>query len=86
MDGPKLGPVTEAVNPQELLDVIAGASSQDPIRLQAASKRFKEMLAMSGTFDALSEISSQRSLPLAVRQQSIIQLKNNALNNWRSRK
>lgn len=86
MDGPKPAPATEAVNPRELLDVIEGASSQDPARFQAASIRFKEMLVMSGTYDALSQIASQRELPLNVRQQSIIQLKNNALDNWRSRK
>lgn len=86
MNPPKLGVQTETVNPEELFNVISGAASQDPARLQASSKRLKELLDMSGTFDGLSEIASQRALPLAVRQQSIIQFKNSALSHWRSRK
>ena len=41
---------------------------------------------MTGTYDALSEISVSQNVPLPVRQQAIIQLKNNVTNFWRSRK
>lgn len=44
------------------------------------------MLEMAGTFDALSEIAAQRSLPVQVRQQSIIQLKNSSVGHWKSRR
>ncbi|KAG6830842.1 hypothetical protein H0H92_014494 [Tricholoma furcatifolium] len=76
----------ENVNPQELFDVLNAASSQDPSQLQPSSKRLKEMLDMFGTYDALSDIATQRSCSLAVRQQAIIQFKNSALSHWRSRK
>lgn len=74
------------VSPTELYDVMTAASSQDPSKVQASSIRLKQMLDMFGTFDALHEIAAQRTVPLAIRQQSIIQFKNAALNHWRSRK
>ncbi|GLB33947.1 putative ARM repeat-containing protein [Lyophyllum shimeji] len=74
------------VSPTELYDVMTAASSQDPSRIQASSKRLKQMLDMFGTYDALHEIAGQRTVPLAIRQQAIIQFKNAALGHWRSRK
>jgi hypothetical protein len=74
------------VSPDELYAVITGATSQDYAQVQASSKRLKELLVLFGTFDGLSEIAAQKNLPLQVRQQAIIQFKNNALNHWRSRK
>lgn len=86
MNGLRLGVKIETVSRDELFNVILGAASQDPAQLQASAKRLKEMQDMFGTFDGLSEIACQRSLPLAVRQQSIIQLKNGISGHWRSRK
>jgi hypothetical protein len=83
---PALGVIVENVSPVELYEVMSGASSQDPTQVQTSSKRLKEMLEMFGTFDGLHEIAAQRTVPLPVRQQSIIQFKNAALNHWRSRK
>ena len=76
----------EHVSPQELYDVMTAASSQDPAQIQESSKRLKQMLDMFGTFDALHEIAAQRTVPLIIRQQSIIQFKNAALAHWKSRK
>jgi hypothetical protein len=76
----------EHVSPQELYDVMTAASSQNPAQIQESSKRFKQMLDMFGTFDALHEIAAQRTVPLIIRQQSIIQFKNAALGHWKSRK
>lgn len=81
-----LGVVVESVNPQELYQVIADASSQDPTRVQSSTNRLKEMFGMLGTFDALQEIAVQKPVPTPIRQQAIIQLKNSALGNWRSRR
>jgi hypothetical protein len=86
MSAPRLGPLTQNVNLEELFNVISAAASQDPAQVQASSDRLKEMFEMFGTFDGLSDIASQRAVPLAVRQQSIIQFKNAALGHWRSRK
>lgn len=80
------GAVAQAVNPQELYQVVVDASSQDPSRVQSSSTRLKQMLDMLGTFDALQDIAVQRNLPSPVRQQAIIQFKNAALAHWRSRK
>ncbi|KAG6821587.1 hypothetical protein H0H93_000096 [Arthromyces matolae] len=76
----------EHVSPAELYQVLQAASSQDPSQLRSSSKRLKEMLDMFGTYDALHEIAGQRSLPLPIRQQAIIQFKNAALSHWKSRK
>ncbi|KAG6833896.1 hypothetical protein H0H87_007907 [Tephrocybe sp. NHM501043] len=76
----------EHVSPAELYEVMNAASSQVPSQVQTSSKRFKQMLDMFGTYDALYEIAAQRSFPLAIRQQAIIQFKNAALNHWKSRK
>ncbi|KAI0755466.1 ARM repeat-containing protein [Irpex lacteus] len=73
-------------SPEEVYNVIVAATSQDPAQIKASSDRLKQLLEMAGTFDALSEIAGQRSLPLQVRQQSIIQLKNSSLGHWKSRK
>ncbi|TCD64327.1 hypothetical protein EIP91_004237 [Steccherinum ochraceum] len=70
----------------ELFQVICDAASQDPSKMRASTDRLKELLDMTGSFDALSEIAVQQSLPLQVRQLSIIQLKNAVGNHWRSRK
>lgn len=80
------GVVVEAVSPQELFQVITNAASQDPSLVQQSSERLKEMLSMSGTFDALHEIAAQKNLSLFVRQQAIIQFKNSALGHWKARK
>ncbi|EGN93009.1 hypothetical protein SERLA73DRAFT_116383 [Serpula lacrymans var. lacrymans S7.3] len=77
---------TEGVSKEELYDVISGASSQNPAQVQASSKRLKELLDRFGTYDLLHEIAAEKSVPLHVRQQSIIQFKNAALDHWRSRK
>ena len=76
----------EIASPEELYDVIVGAASQDPRLVVSSTDRLKKMVDMHGTFDCLSTIACQRSLPLSVRQQSIIQFKNVALNHWKARR
>ncbi|TDL29402.1 ARM repeat-containing protein [Rickenella mellea] len=78
--------LVQTVSYEELYNVVCGASSTNPTIVTESSLRLKAMLEMSGTFDALSIIATQKQVPLAVRQQSIIQFKNNALSHWRSRK
>ncbi|KAL4076110.1 ARM repeat-containing protein [Scleroderma citrinum] len=74
------------VDRQELLEIVYAASSQIPSQVQASTDRLKALLDNVGTYDALHEIAAEKSLPLPVRQQSIIQFKNSALSHWRSRK
>ncbi|KAJ7684034.1 ARM repeat-containing protein [Mycena rosella] len=80
------GVVIQTVSADEVYQVMAGAASQDPAILQASSARLKDMLDMFGTYDALHEIAATKSVPLHIRQMSIIQFKNAALSHWRSRK
>lgn len=74
------------VNPEELYQVICAAASQDPAQIKVSSERLKEMFEMVGVFDTLSQIAAQSNLPLPVRQQAIIQLKNSSLGHWKSRR
>lgn len=78
--------VVQSVSPEEVYNVIVAATSQNPADIKASSDRLKQLFDMSGIFDALSEIAAQRNLPLQVRQQSIIQLKNSSIGHWKSRK
>ena len=80
------GLVVQDVSPEEVFQVMTGAASQDPVLVQACSKRFTELLQMQGTFEALHTIAAQKAVPLPVRLQSIIQFKNVALGQWKSRK
>ncbi|TFK29370.1 ran binding protein 11 [Coprinopsis marcescibilis] len=81
-----LGPQVEAVAPQELFEVLVAACSHSQQQIDAAGRRLKQMLEMTGTYNELHNIASQRGVPLAVRQQAIIQFKLAALHHWKSRK
>lgn len=70
---------------QEVLTVVTGATSQDPVVLKASTDQLKLILDRPGTLDFLQEISAQKSSPLAIRQQCIIQVKNN-LKYWRAKR
>ncbi|KAH7887621.1 ARM repeat-containing protein [Phlebopus sp. FC_14] len=79
-------PTVTVVDQQELLEIVYAASSQIPAQVQASTERLKTLLDNVGTYDGLHDIAARKSLPLHVRQQSIIQFKNSALTHWRSRK
>lgn len=74
------------VSPEELYNVICDAASLDPSKLKSSSERLKQLLEMAGTCDGLSDIACQRTQPLQIRQQCIIQLKNAVITHWRSRR
>ncbi|THH11497.1 hypothetical protein EW145_g638 [Phellinidium pouzarii] len=76
----------ESVVPDELYNVVASATSQDPALVTASASRLKQMLDLHGSFECLNAIACQRSVPLIIRQQSIIQFKNAALVHWRGRR
>ncbi|KAF9569336.1 ARM repeat-containing protein [Agrocybe pediades] len=81
-----MGVVVDSVSPEELYEVIVGASSQDFARMQASTQRLKQMLEMFGAYDALQDIASRKEIPVEIRQQAMIQFKNVVTNHWRSRK
>ncbi|KAI0320679.1 ARM repeat-containing protein [Amylostereum chailletii] len=70
----------------DLYNIVAGAASQDPVVMQAASTRLKEVLKLSGVLSGLQQITTQTSVPLHIRQLAIIQCKNEIPNQWRHRK
>jgi Importin-beta N-terminal domain len=73
------------VSLEEVYVVVTAAVSQDPGEIREATDRLKEVLERPGSLDCLHEIAAQKTLPLLVRQQSIIQFKNN-ITHWRSRR
>lgn len=81
-----MGVTVQSVSPQELYEALLGATSQDPQILHQSDQRLKAMLGLFGAFDALHTIAAERSVPLPIRQQAIIQFKNEALKSWKSRK
>ncbi|KAI0750869.1 ARM repeat-containing protein [Daedaleopsis nitida] len=83
---PPSHPQPQPIPPQELYNIVCGAASQDPALVQASTARLKEALEIPGEYDVLHEIAAQKSVPLHVRQQAIIQFKNAATGHWRSRK
>jgi hypothetical protein len=70
---------------EEVFAIVTGATSQDPVVLKASTDQLKRILERPGTLDFLQEIAAQKTVPLTVRQQSIIQVKNNA-SNWRAKR
>nr|GAT59975.1 predicted protein [Mycena chlorophos] len=78
--------VAQTLTTDEVFGVMSGCSSQDPAVLQASTARLKELLNVFGIFNALHEIAAEKSAPLHIRQMAIIQFKNTAAQNWRSRK
>ena len=70
---------------EEVFSIVTGAASQDPVLLKASTDQLKKILERPGTLDFLHEIAAQKTVPLGVRQQSIIQVKNNTLR-WRAKR
>ncbi|KAF9782921.1 ARM repeat-containing protein [Thelephora terrestris] len=78
-------PLPQPATLEEVFAIVTGATSQDPVALKASADQLKEILGRPGTMDCLQEIAAQKSVPLAVRQQSIIQVKNN-MTHWRAKR
>lgn len=70
---------------EEVFAVVTGATSQDPVLLKASTDQLKLILERPGTLDFLHEIAAQKAVPPVVRQQSIIQVKNN-LKHWKAKR
>ena len=74
------------LQPEELYNVVAGAASQDPTVMRAASKRLEEVVKLPGTMASLHGIASQASFPPLIRHLAIIQCKNEMPGQWRHKK
>lgn len=70
---------------EEVFAIVTGATSQDPAAVKASTDQLKQILERPGTLDFLQEIAAQKAVPVVVRQQSIIQVKNN-VKNWRAKR
>ncbi|KAM5532278.1 hypothetical protein V8D89_014036 [Ganoderma adspersum] len=84
MSPPAQAPPQEPVSPEELYNVVCGAASQNPAQVQESTNRLKELLTRPGAYDILHEIAAQKTVPLQVRQQAMIQFKNATTGHWRS--
>jgi hypothetical protein len=73
------------VSLEEVYVVVTAAASQDPGEIKEATDRLNDVLERPGSLDCLHEIAAQKTVALLVRQQSIIQFKNN-ITHWRSRR
>ncbi len=84
MSPPTQPPPPLPVSPEELYNVVCVAASQNPAQVQDSANRLKELLARPAAYDILHEIAAQKTVPLQVRQQAMIQFKNATTGHWRS--
>lgn len=70
---------------EEVFAIVTGATSQDPAVLKVSTDQLKHILERPGTLDFLQEIAAQKTVPVIVRQQSIIQVKNN-MKYWKAKR
>ena len=70
---------------EEVFAIVTRATSQDPVVLKASTDQMKQILERPGTLDFLQEIAAQKAVPVAVRQQSIIQVKN-SMKHWKAKR
>ena len=70
---------------EEVFTIVSGATSQDPAVLKESTDKLKQILERPGTLDFLQEIAAQKTVPTVVRQQSIIQVKNN-IKHWKAKR
>ena len=70
---------------EEVLAIVTDATSQDPAVVKVSTDQLKQVLERPGTLDFLQQIAAQKTVPVSVRQQSIIQIKNNT-NHWKARR
>ena len=70
---------------EEVFAIVTGATSQDPVVLKASTDQLEHILGRPGTLDFLQEIAVQKTVPAVVRQQSIIQVKNN-MKHWKAKR
>jgi len=70
---------------EEVFAIVTAATSQDPVVLKASADQLKQILERPGTLDFLQEIAAQKTVPVVVRQQSIIQIKN-YVKHWRAKR
>ncbi|KZT42903.1 ARM repeat-containing protein [Sistotremastrum suecicum HHB10207 ss-3] len=76
----------QPVPPDQILQALVDATSQDPALLKSSAERLKAYADHPGTWDVIYTAASYRDLALHVRQMAIIQFKNGAITRWRSRK
>src|SRR5579872_1099112 len=65
----------------EVLAIVTGAISQDPVVLRASTGQLEEILERPGTLEVLQEIAARWTVPLAIRQLCIRQVENN-IKHW----
>ncbi|KIY49344.1 ARM repeat-containing protein [Fistulina hepatica ATCC 64428] len=85
MDVDAVHPERQRLSPSQVYDAVAASVSQDATQIKAATERLQSVLKDLDYLDILHEIAAQKSVPLNVRKQAIIQCKNVVEARWRSR-
>lgn len=76
---------TTPLDPQAVLTALQNATSQNPARLQAAAKAIETMHKSADYLQIVQSIALERSVPLDIRKMAILQFKNVATFQWRTK-
>jgi beta-glucosidase/6-phospho-beta-glucosidase/beta-galactosidase len=73
------------LDPPAVFAALQNATSQNPAQLQAAAKAIEAMHKSADYLQIVQSIALERSVPLDIRKMAILQFKNVATSQWRTR-
>jgi hypothetical protein len=73
------------LDPQAVFTALQDATSQDLARLQVADKAIEAMHRNADYLQIVQSIALERSVPLDIRKMAILQFKNVAISQWRTK-
>jgi Importin-beta N-terminal domain len=76
---------TTPLDPQAVITALQNATSQSPAQLQAAAKAIKAMHKSADYLQIVQSIALERLVPLDIRKMAILQFKNVATSQWRTK-
>jgi len=76
---------TAPLDPPAVFAVLQNATSQNPAQLQAAAKAIEAMHKSADYLQIVQSIALERSVPLNIRKMAILQFKNVAASQWRTK-
>ena len=76
---------TAPLDPPAVFTALQNATSQNPAQLQAAAKAIEAMHKSADYLQIVQSIALERSVPLDIRKMAILQFKNVATSQWRTK-
>jgi len=76
---------TTPLDPQTVFTALQNATSQNPAELRAAAKAIEAMHKSADYLQIVQSIALERSIPLDMRKMAILQFKNVATAQWRTK-